>query len=216
MRITKFTHSCVRLDDGDRTLLLDPGSFLPADELADALRGVETVLVTHEHPDHLDVDALRAAASRNTALRIWAPASVTAMFAEFGDRVTAVAPGDSFDAGGFAVQALGGQHAVIHPTVPVIANVGYLIDGRIYHPGDALIVPTVPVETLLVPIHAPWSKVAEVIDFVVSVRAPAAYPIHDALLTEAGQQLTEAHVTRIGVEHGTTYRHLWPRDTVDM
>jgi L-ascorbate metabolism protein UlaG (beta-lactamase superfamily) len=216
MRITKFTHSCIRLDEGDRALVLDPGSFLPTDELPDALHGVDTVLVTHEHPDHITVDGLRAAAGRNASLRIWAPASVAAMYADLGDRVTTVAPGDSFDADGFAVQALGGQHAVIHPTVPVIPNVGYLIDERIYHPGDALIVPTVPVETLLVPIHAPWSKVAEVVDFVVSVRAHAAYPIHDALLTEAGTQLTEAHVTRIGGEHGTTYRHLWPRDTVEM
>ena len=27
MQLTKFTHSCVRLDDGDRRLVIDPGVF---------------------------------------------------------------------------------------------------------------------------------------------------------------------------------------------
>jgi len=51
----------------------------------------------------------------------------------------------------------------------VIANVGYLVAG-VYHPGDSLIVPPVAISTLFAPINAPWSKISEVIDFVVSVR----------------------------------------------
>ena len=27
MQLTKFTHACVRLDDGDRSLTIDPGAF---------------------------------------------------------------------------------------------------------------------------------------------------------------------------------------------
>ena len=36
MRLTKYTHACVRLDDGDRHLVIDPGSFSPDGELATA------------------------------------------------------------------------------------------------------------------------------------------------------------------------------------
>ena len=168
MRLTKFAHSCVRLDDDDRSLVVDPGIFLDASEIADVYRGADAVLITHEHPDHINVEALRAAVTADPQLRIWAPSSVADQFGDLGDRVRAVREGESFEAAGFAVQTFGGQHAIIHPTIPVIANVGYLIEGRVYHPGDSLIVPTVPVETLLVPIHAPWSKVAEVVDFAVS------------------------------------------------
>ena len=216
MHLTKFRHSCVRLDDGDRTLVIDPGSLLDAAQIADAFDGADAVLITHEHADHVDVEALRAAATADPRLQVWAPASVATQFAELGDRVHTVREDETFEAAGFAVQTFGGQHAVIHPTVPVIPNVAYLIDEQVYHPGDSLIVPTMPVTTLLVPIHAPWSKIAEVIDFVVSVRARSAYQIHDGLLNDAGLQFTEAHVSRIGGQHGTQYRHLAVRETVEV
>ncbi len=89
----------------------------------------------------------------------------------------------SFDAAGFRVTAHGGQHAVIHPMIPVIANVGYLIEG-VYHPGDSFTVPAEPVQTLLLPTNAPWSKASEVVDFAISVRAPRVHQIHDSLIND--------------------------------
>jgi len=216
MRLTKFAHSCVRLDDDSRALVVDPGIFLDPGQIADAFRGAHAVLVTHEHADHVNVEALRSAATADPELHIWAPASVATQFADLGDRAHTVRENESFDADGFAIQTFGGQHALIHPTIPIIPNVAFLINGRIYHPGDSLIVPTTAVETLLVPIHAPWSKIAEVVDFVVSVRASNAYQIHDGLLNDAGFQFTEAHVSRIGGLHGTQYRHLAARETVEV
>jgi L-ascorbate metabolism protein UlaG (beta-lactamase superfamily) len=194
-------------------LVLDPGVF---SEVEQALDGAGGVLITHEHPDHLDADRLRAAAGKDPRLRIWAPASVASMLSDLGEQVVAVAPGESFSAAGFPVRTFGGQHALIHPTVPVIPNVAYLVGDAVYHPGDALIVPPVPVRTLLAPIHAPWSKTAEVIDFVVAVRAPQVYQIHDALLNDNGFGLVEAHVTRIGAEHGSAYAHLNPTESVTV
>jgi L-ascorbate metabolism protein UlaG (beta-lactamase superfamily) len=212
MELTKFTHSCVRIDDGDRSLVIDPGSFSEFDEAVD---GAHAVLVTHEHPDHLDADKLRAAARRDPRLRVWAPAPVVELLA-LGDQAVAAEPGQALQAGGFEVRTFGGQHALIHATIPVVANIGYLVADTVYHPGDSLIVPPVPVQTLLVPLHAPWSKTAEVIDFVVSVRAPRVHPIHDALLNELGRGFVEAHVSRIGAEHQSAYTTLAPRDTVPL
>jgi len=212
MQLTKFTHACVRFDDGDRSLVLDPGVF---SEVETALDGAGGVLITHEHADHIDEDKLRAAAGRDPRLRVWAPAGVAATLGDLGEQVVAVGPGESFDAGGFAVQTFGGQHAVIHPTIRVVANVGYLVE-NVYHPGDSLIVPPVQVGTLLVPVHAPWSKTGEVIDFVVSVRAPRVHQIHDGLLNDVGLGFTEGHVTRVGAEHGSEFRHLKTAESVDV
>ena len=55
-------------------------------------------------------------------------------------------------------------------------------------------------QTLLVPLHAPWSKVSEVVDFVIAVRAPRAFEIHDGLLNETGLKVAESHVARAGPE----------------
>ena len=205
MQLTKHGHSCVRIDDGDRTLVLDPGVFSDLDA---ALDGADTVLITHEHPDHLDVDGIRAAVRADSRLRVYAPSSVAPLL-DLGDQVVAVGEGESFDAAGFAVRTFGGQHALIHPLIPVVANVGYLIDDAVYHPGDSLVVPPVPVRTLLLPAVAPWSKVSEVIDFAVSVRAPRAYPIHDGIVTDGWRAIVARLLPVIAEPFGVEYAS-WP------
>jgi L-ascorbate metabolism protein UlaG (beta-lactamase superfamily) len=210
MQLTKFTHSCVRLDDGDRSVVIDPGVFSEVDA---ALDGAGAVLITHEHIDHLDVERVRAALDRNSRLRLFAPASVTAAWANLGEQVVAVLPGGTFDADGFTVTTHGGQHAVIHPMIPVIANVGYLIDG-VYHPGDSFAVPSEPVSTLLLPTNAPWSKASEVIDFAVSVRAPRVHQIHDSLITDIYANIVEGQLAAIAGPHGVQLQHLKPTETV--
>jgi L-ascorbate metabolism protein UlaG (beta-lactamase superfamily) len=212
MELTKYGHSCIRVDEGERSLAIDPGVF---SDVPEALDGASAVLITHEHPDHIDVDTLRLAASRDSRMRIFAPAPVAKMLEDLGEQVVTVAAGETFDAGGFPVRTFGGQHALIHPSIPV-ANLGYLIEDTVYHPGDSLIVPPVPVAALFVPVHAPWSKISEVIDFVVSVRAPVAVGIHDALLTDAGRSLVEGHLTRFGDEHGVEYRALATGDPLAL
>lgn len=216
MKLTKFTHSCVRLEKDSRVLVIDPGTY---SEAAEALDGAHAVLVTHEHPDHVDVPAVLEALKTNSLLEVHAPAGVAAALAEKADgdssRVHTVEAGAFFEAAGFPVQSFGGQHALIHPLIPVVANIGYLVDGNVFHPGDSFVVPDgMEVKTLLVPLHAPWSKVGEVVDFVVAVRAPQAYPIHDALLNELGRGLVEGHVGRIGKKYGTTYSSLAARESV--
>ncbi|WP_375497550.1 MBL fold metallo-hydrolase [uncultured Jatrophihabitans sp.] len=212
MQLTKFTHACIRFDDGDRSLVIDPGAF---SEVEAALDGADAVLITHEHADHIDTDKVRAALERDSRLRLWAPASVAKNFAELGEQVTTAEPGQAFDAAGFGVRTFGGQHAVIHPAIPVISNVGYLIGDAVYHPGDSFFVPPVPIEVLFAPLHAPWSKTSEVIDFVVSVRAPKVTGLHDSLLTSTGLNMVRTLVGQFGGQHGSEFVALAPGETID-
>ncbi|MFP3578331.1 MBL fold metallo-hydrolase [Arthrobacter sp. SIMBA_036] len=221
MKLTKYTHACVRLEKEGHVLVIDPGTF---SESKEALAGAHAVLVTHEHNDHIDRPAVIAALRENTTLEVHAPAGVAASLREDAGSDEAVAarvhtaePGTEFDAGGFNVRTYGGQHALIHAQIPVVANVGYLVDSNVFHPGDSFVVPDgIQVKTLLVPIHAPWSKVSEVVDFVVSVRAPRAFPVHDGLLNELGRGAVEAHVARIGSRYGTSYESIAPGGSVDV
>ncbi|WGM19031.1 MBL fold metallo-hydrolase [Paenarthrobacter sp. OM7] len=217
MLLTKYTHACVRLEKDGNVLVIDPGTF---SESGEALTGAHAVLITHEHNDHFDRPALVSALRSNAGLEVHAPAGVAAALREESDvavRVHTAEPGSGFDAAGFSVRTFGGQHAVIHAQIPVVANIGYLIDDNVFHPGDSFVVPDgIDVKTLLVPIHAPWSKVGEVVDFVISVRAPRAFPVHDALLNELGRGIVEGHVTRIGARYGTSYRRLALRDSVEV
>lgn len=186
MKLTKKGHACVRIEKDDRVLVIDPGAFTEPDAVA----GADVLLVTHEHADHFDEGRLRAALEGSPRAAIWTLASVAdQLSAAFPGRVHTVGHGDTFTAAGFDVEVHGELHAVIHPDIPRITNVGYVVDGTVFHPGDALTVPGRPVDTLLMPVQAPWSKLSEVIDYVREVRPRRAYDIHDGLLSDAAHQV---------------------------
>ncbi|MQY14584.1 hypothetical protein SRB5_47520 [Streptomyces sp. RB5] len=181
MRLTKRGHACIRLDKGDRTLVVDPGGFSEPD----AAEGADALLVTHEHPDHFDEPRLRAALEANPACELWTLRSVASQLAAaFPGRVHTVGHGDTFTAAGFDAEVHGELHAVIHPDLPRITNIGFVLDGTVFHPGDALTVPERPVDTLLLPVHAPWSKISEIIDYVREIKPSRAVDIHNALLSD--------------------------------
>lgn len=213
MELTKFGHSCVRLDEVGHSIVVDPGVF---SDVPAALAGAQAVLVTHEHPDHIDLEPVSDALRANLELQLFAPAPVAAKLTEFGSRIVTTQAGTPFAVAGFDVEAIGGQHALIHPLIPIVANVGYVINGTVYHPGDSLIVSPTPVKVVLVPIHAPWSKTSEVIDFVNASTAERAFQIHDGLLNERGIGGVEGHVQRIGAQYGTAFSHLAVGESVEL
>lgn len=190
MKLTKFPHACLRIEQDGGVLVVDPGSFSSP---ADALRGADAVLITHEHADHVDADALKAFSGA-----VYAPAEVVSQLSGVDAELTAVAPGDSFTAAGLDVRVFGDRHAHIHEDVPDIPNNAYLIDGRVYYAGDAFSLPGVEVETLFVPIGAPWMKLAEAIDYVRAVAPQRAHPTHDAVLSTAGQGISDNWLTQRG------------------
>jgi L-ascorbate metabolism protein UlaG (beta-lactamase superfamily) len=209
MKLTKFSHACVRLERDGGVLVIDPGGF---SERA-ALDGVDAILITHEHQDHLDVDAVADAIAKRPAARIYTNSAVAKQLVDLGDVVTTVESGESFSAAGFGVTAYGGWHAVIHPDLPPVPNLGFLVDESVYHPGDSFDVPTgVEVDTLFVPVTAPWLKAAESIDFVRAVRPRRAYALHDALGNDAAFGLLHRLLNSLS---GSEYNRLTPGETID-
>ncbi|MEU9319810.1 MBL fold metallo-hydrolase [Streptomyces sp. NPDC048295] len=210
LTLTKKTHSCVRLEKDGRTLVIDPGGFSEQD----AAVGADAMLVTHEHPDHFDEGRLRAGMEANPAAEIWTLRSVAdRLTAAFPGRVHTVGHGDTFTAAGFDVQVHGELHAVIHPDIPRITNIGFLVDGSLFHPGDALTVPDRPVDTLLLPVMAPWNKISEVIDYVREVGPRRAIDIHDALLTDLARPIYDSQIGSLG---GTDHGRLVPGDSTAL
>ena len=212
MELIKHGHACVVLVDGDRRIVIDPGVFTdPA-----AFEGADAVLVTHEHADHFEPARLRAALDASPALEVWTNGSVAAALEDLGDRVHVVGAGDAIEVAGFDVHVHGELHAQIHPEIPRIANVGFLVAGQVFHPGDALTVPDEPVSTLLLPLHAPWSKVGELIDYVRAVDADQAYAVHDGLLNDAGLGVVTGLLGERGPGTPTPIGRLAPGDAVEL
>ena len=213
MRITKFGHACVRIEYDDHVVVVDPGGWTEPE----AVEGATAVLVTHEHPDHLDLDGLRAADAP-----VFTIDAVRNKIAEadpaVAERVTVVSPGEQVDVG-VPVAAVGELHAVIHEDLPRFANSGFVIDvgsHRLYHPGDSFTPPGGPVDVLFLPVHAPWSKAAEVVDFARTVGAKRSVAVHDGLLNDTGLGLVERVVGGLLAAGEQEYERVVPGSDITL
>jgi L-ascorbate metabolism protein UlaG (beta-lactamase superfamily) len=213
MRITKFGHACVRIEHDDHVVVLDPGAFTERE----AVDGATAVLVTHQHTDHLHVEHLAA-----TDAPIYTIEAVRDQIASedpaVAERVQVLSPGERVDVG-VPVTAIGELHAVIHEDLPRFRNSGFVVDvggTRIYHPGDAFTPAGGPVDLLLLPINAPWSKASEVVDFARSVGARRSLAVHDGLLNDTGLAVVNRNLTTLLDTDDHEYARVRPGDDVAL
>ncbi|WP_433218932.1 MBL fold metallo-hydrolase [Microtetraspora malaysiensis] len=209
MRLTKLGHACWRLEKDDSTLVIDPGAF-SGEGLLD---GANAVLITHEHFDHVDTDLLRAA---SPDLEIWTCQAVADQLGEIPAKVQVVRDGDAFTTAGFGVKVIGEWHALNHPDIPVVQNVGFLVDEEVFYPGDALTSPGVEVPTLLVPTNAPWLKLRETVEYLREVRPARAYSTHDGLVNEFGQKLIDGWLGAEADKQKADIRRVPVGESVDL
>lgn len=183
VKLTKLGHACVRVEKDGRAIVIDPGVYSPEPA---ALDGVVAVLASHEHTDHFDADRLRRAQADNPDLRIYSHPDTVAAYPDL--RIEPVRQGDRFTVAGFDVRVHGDRHALVHPDIPRGGNVGFLLDGEVFHPGDAWTVPDEPVPTLLTPCDGPWIRAADMVDYLGAVKPARAYSIHDAYASDLGME----------------------------
>jgi L-ascorbate metabolism protein UlaG (beta-lactamase superfamily) len=181
MELTHFGHSCLLAEFGVARLLFDPGTFSHGFE---GITGLSAILITHQHADHADPQRLPALVDANPGAALYADPQTAA---QLGGQWRAVHVGDEITVDGLTVRGVGGRHAVIHPEIPVIDNISYLIGddehpARLMHPGDALFVPDEPIEVLATPAAAPWMKIAEAVDYLRAVAPRHAVPIHQGII----------------------------------
>ena len=211
MKLTKYEHSCLVLDKNGSTLIIDPGSFtLPLTDIM----GVVAVVITHEHADHWTPEQLTRILDRNPGARILGPQGVAA--AATGFEVEVVADGDTVEIEPFSLSFYGEKHAIIHSSIPVIDNVGVLVDGELWYGGDSYTVPPVPVNTIAVPIGAPWLKIGDAMDYVLEMKPKRSFPIHDMTLSQAGKSMTQDRIRAVTELGGGEFFVLEPGQSYDL
>lgn len=203
MNLTKYEHACFTVEKDGQLLVIDPGG-LSTDFIAP--EHVAAVVVTHEHFDHLDHDQLAAIFDKNPGVVIIGHEAVISKLEALPGQ--AVAPGDKLQAGAFTLEFFGGKHATIHESIPPVANLGVLVNDLLYYPGDSFTLPGRPVDTLALPTSAPWMKIGEAMDFLSLVKPRLAFPTHDAILSDAGKEVADSHLSLAAKRHGIEYERL--------
>ena len=211
MKLTKYEHACMVIQKGDSSLVIDPGAYTTP--LTD-LSGVVAIVITHEHADHWTAEQLTRILDRNKQARIFAPAGVAA--AATGFAIETVKDGDEIEVGPFSLKFFGEKHSVIHSSIPVVDNVAVLVDGEFYYAGDSFTLPGVPVGTLAVPVGAPWLKIGEVIDYVEAIKPRRSIPVHEAVLSVIGKNLSNARVETATQNGGGEFFALEAQESLDL
>lgn len=211
MKLTKYEHSCMVIEKGGSSLVIDPGGYTTP--LTD-LDGVVGIVITHEHADHWTVEQLNRILDRNKKARIFGPAGVVAAAPDF--TIEAVAAGDVIDLDPFSLKFFGDKHAVIHSSIPVVDNVAVLVDDTFYYAGDSYTLPGVEVGTLAVPVGAPWLKIGEVIDYVEAIKPRKSLPVHEAPLSVIGKNMANGRVEAATTRNGGEFFPLEFQESLEL
>ena len=195
MQITRLGHAAVLVEAAGARILIDPGAF--SDASAFELTGLDAIVVTHQHADHIDRDRAPALLAANPdALLLSDPE--TAEVLDVGDW-TPNADGLETVVGDVTIRGVGAQHAVILPSIPRISNVGVLLtapgEPTLFHPGDTYEYVPADVDVLALPLSAPWAKSSETVDFARRVAPTTLFPIHDGTVSSAGYGIYWGQVT---------------------
>ncbi len=210
MKVTKYEHATLVVESAGKLLVVDPGVFLTPPDFANTV----AVVITHEHADHWTDQNLSMILEKAAQVRIYAPQGVAT--AASGFDITVVKDGDVIEAEPFTLEFFGEKHTVIHHSIPLVDNVGVLINNELYYGGDSYTVPGKPVGTLAAPAGAPWLKIGDAIDFVLEVKPERAFYVHDMTLSAAGKGMASDRLKWATEQNGGEYRALEVGDSLDL
>jgi L-ascorbate metabolism protein UlaG (beta-lactamase superfamily) len=210
MRISKFGHACLLIEEQATKILIDPGSFseLPVIPQLDA------IFITHEHFDHVSIPLLKTILDKNPEVPIYTTAGVGLLLEKEGIVYSVVTESERLMIKNVSVDIVGNKHAVIYRTIPQIENFGVVIAESFFYPGDALTIPPKSVKILALPIAAPWLKFAEAIDYAIAVKPEVCFPTHDAILRNP--EMMNGLMGKILEENGIAFGVVKDGESMDL
>lgn len=180
--IAKFVHSCLVVEKGSTRILFDPGKFSfnegrvkPVD-----LGQLDWIVITHTHPDHLDIDVLRTLVAGHAPI-VLGNDEVVEKLQQQGIDAQAVTDGKVIPAGEVELLPIAVRHQpVLEEKIPEVT--AFLIDRRILHVADSFderLTKWRGLDALILPIMAPFLTETQVYDFAKTLAPKAVVPVHD-------------------------------------
>ncbi|HEY4507529.1 MAG TPA: MBL fold metallo-hydrolase [Candidatus Paceibacterota bacterium] len=177
MKIKKIGHCCLVIEIDGKKVLTDPGDY-STDQ--NKVTGVDLVLITHEHGDHLHIESLKAVLSNNPQAKVVTNSAVGKILSAEGIAYEILEGSTAAEIAGVALEAFDARHEEIFEEMGQVQNTGFFVAGKLFYPGDAFKVPGKPVDVLALPVAGPWCRVRDSIRYALEVKPRVAFPVHDA------------------------------------
>ena len=171
------------IEENGVKILTDPGAWTTAQN---EVKGIDIVLITHEHADHLHVESVKTILVNNPQAKIITNSAVAKILSVENINCEIVEHGQSTSVKDILFEGWGEKHADIYPSITPVQNTGYFIGQRLFYPGDALYNPQKPVDILALPVAGPWLKISEAVDYAKAVKPQICFPVHDGMLKITG------------------------------
>ena len=211
MQITKYEHACLVLENQGERIVIDPGFYTRP--LVD-IENVAAIVITHMHDDHCNEAQIDRIMQSSPSAKIYGTDDVCKRLS--GYQTTAVHHGDFYTEGGFTLEFFGDLHAEIHRSIPLIQNLGVMVNDQLYYPGDSFTQPDRDVEILACPTSAPWLKISEVMDFVAAIKPKRCFATHNIHLSEVGHEMNNGRVKQVVEAAGGSFEFLKPGDSIQV
>ena len=205
MRITKYGHCCLLIEEKEVRILTDPGNYntTPHPE------NVDVILLTHEHQDHVHLKSLREIVLENPQVIIYTHAGVGKLLEDEAIPYVSMNDGEEIIIKNVPISSFGTEHACICHGLPSVQNTGFLISNKLFYPGDSFHNPRVPVEILALPVAGPWMKLEEAIEYAKEIKPKVVFPVHDGMMRQDHQlEPTRKIPTTILEPLGIEYRDM--------
>ncbi len=184
MKIKKLGHCCLLIEIDGARIMTDPGAWSTAQN---DVVGVDIILITHEHQDHLHVGSLQTVLKNNPSAKIFTNTAVGKILSAEGISFTLLEDGGSHTEDAITLEGYGTTHASIYDSLfTPVQNTGYFIQNKFFYPGDAFIVPPKVVDVLALPVCGPWMHIRECIDYAKEIKPRVCFPVHDGMLAIHG------------------------------
>lgn len=210
IKLTKLTHSCFYINDGNKYVLVDPGVFSSqhGSLSIDKIDRLDAIAITHEHMDHCDPLFIKELLRKFPNAQVVTNPGVKKVLEDAGVEIDYAESNDYIE-----------PFEAPHENVDVISvtpqNRGYHIFNKVTTPGDSHSFNETK-EVLAMPFIAPWGTIIQGTKHAIDLRPKKVFSVHDWFFSDGGKGwLKDRLVPALG-DQGIEFLDLKDDQPVDL